>query len=439
MKIKKISMFFALVALVFFMATGMAAAAPGAIYTTDDTCTGVNLNIYACKDDVYLDGGPAHSGGSGLPDGYYYVKVTEPDGDPLGSSDQTPIHVTNGEFDQCYQLSAILIKASDQTSGYDTTTNPGGEYKVWVSQDSSFPNNESKTDNFKVKGCEGSPPQETFYNISGKKFYDANVDGVWDAGEPGIPFWQIWIYGGLEGFVPYNTTTDAGGNYAFMGLDPGTYNVCEVIPSLPPVWIPTTPTSITGITIEGQDSTDNDFGNVCLGLGGGRTLGFWSNKNGQTIMNDGGTMAPELVMLSALNLRNAGGAHFNPTSYSGFRTWLLSANATNMAYMLSAQLAAMALNVEAGFVISSALVYAPGCGNTGLNNNFITIANLMTAADAQLGTYPLTTAASDPTNRAIQECLKNVLDNANNNKNFVQATPCDVNYSGLELSCVPVP
>ena len=44
---------------------------PGAIFTTDSTCTGVDLNIYATKEDVYIDGGPAHPGAAGLPDGSY--------------------------------------------------------------------------------------------------------------------------------------------------------------------------------------------------------------------------------------------------------------------------------------------------------------------------------------------------------------------------------
>ena len=60
----------------------------------------------------------------------------------------------------------------------------------------------------------------------------------------------------------------------------------------------------------------------------------------------------------------------------------------------------------------------------------------MTNADSQLAGHPITTAALDPANRAIQECLKNTLDAANNNQNFVQAAPCEVNYSGLETSCL---
>jgi hypothetical protein len=74
----------------------------GAIFTTDVTCSGVNLNIFGSKEDVYLDGGPVSPHASGFPDGSYYVKVTEPDGTLLGTSinsgNDTPAQVTNGEF-----------------------------------------------------------------------------------------------------------------------------------------------------------------------------------------------------------------------------------------------------------------------------------------------------------------------------------------------------
>src|SRR6266545_5024668 len=44
----------------------------GAIFTTDSTCSGVDLNIYADKHDVYLDGGPAHPGAARLRPGNKY-------------------------------------------------------------------------------------------------------------------------------------------------------------------------------------------------------------------------------------------------------------------------------------------------------------------------------------------------------------------------------
>jgi hypothetical protein len=185
----------------------------------------------------------------------------------------------------------------------------------------------------------------------------------------------------------------------------------------------TPPTSVEVALVCGETKTV-EFGNLCLGAGypeGGFTPGYWSNKNGQATMNDGGTMAPELALLSVLNLVKKNGQPFDPIKYADFKTWLLNAEATNMAYKLSSSLAAMALNVEADFVDDDALVYAPGVpGANALG--FMSIGDLMTAANEALGADGLT-RAGDP-NRAIQEYMYKALDKANNDKNFVQLKPC---------------
>jgi hypothetical protein len=200
----------------------------------------------------------------------------------------------------------------------------------------------------------------------------------------------------------------------------------EADPLSPPTWLHTTPTTAV-ITLGVGQHGDVIFGNVCLGAGGGLTLGFWSNKNGQKLEN-----AADFTALTALNLRTATGANQDFTSptlktnQANLNTFLLGATATNMANMLSAQLAAMTLNVRHAFVNGAAIVSVPGCGNTGLNNQFMTINDLMAAADAALladGNTP----AGDP-NRVTQECLKNALDDANNNKNFVQGSPCTFSF-----------
>jgi len=244
-----------------------------------------------------------------------------------------------------------------------------------------------------------------------EKFYDADTDGVWDTSEVRLCTWEVKIYDDAGALVDTLSTPECS-----IWLYPGTYTVTETIPA---GWVNTTPKSviveIEAGMVEGDKEYDVEFGNVCLGAGGGKTLGFWSNKNGQATINDGGTVAPELAMLSGLNLKNATGGNFDPTTYAQFRTWLLGASATNMAYMLSAQLAAMALNVEANLVNGNSLVYIPCIG-------FISVNNLMNPANAALGTDGYTPAGD--ANRAYQECLKNALDKANNNMNFVQATPC---------------
>jgi hypothetical protein len=409
-----------------FSLTHNASAAPplsGAIFTTDSTCTGVNINIFGSKDDVYLDGGPAHPGAAGLPDGEYYCQVTEPNGTLLGTSlgtaDETPIVVSGGEFVQCYQLSAILRKASDGSAGYDDTSNPGGECKVWISSVGTFDNDSSKTDNFKVRGDTPDPPRSTLNVI---KFYDADADGIHDAGEPDIIGWKVRIQDGID-FIRFTPV--------LIVLDPDDYTITEFAP-IEPNWVGTTANPVL-ITLAANDNATVEFGNVCLGGGGGHTLGFWSNKNGQATMNDGGSLAQELALLSGLNLRNANGSNFDPGNYSQFRNWLLGASATNMAYMLSAQLSAMALNVEAGFVSGGALVHAPALlpfAPAGLNAlGFISISDLMTAANTELGLHGNTVSGGlQDAFRAYQEALKNALDAANNNQNFVQGTPCPFTF-----------
>ena len=97
-----------------------------------------------------------------------------------------------------------------------------------------------------------------------------------------------------------------------------------------------------------------------------------------------------------------------------------------MAYMLSAQLAAMELNVFNGKVDGNALIYAPG--TTSANAlGFATVNAIMDEANAALLADGYT-LAGDP-NRTVQGALKNALDNANNNKNFVQTTPCAFSFA----------
>ena len=398
---------------------------PGAIFTTDSTCSGVNLNIYGSKLDVYLDGGPAHPGSASLPDGCYYVQVTDPSGatvlgTSVGSGTDQPFCVVGGEPADCYQLWNILIKGTDATQGYDDTANEGGEYKVWVSTESSFTNNSTKTDNFKVR--EGGGGDQTA-DLCVRKFYDANVNGIWDTNEVEITGWQFTLFGTV-GFdtmqIPHSDTPWCG------VVDPDTFTVMEANPVSPPTWLHTTPTTVV-ITLGVGQHGDVIFGNVCLGGGtGALTLGFWSNKNGQKIET-----AADFTLLTSLNLRTATGGNQDFTgslaqNKTTLNSFLLGANATNMANMLSAQLAAMELNVAHGGVSGAAIVYAPGCGNTGLNNQFITINNLMAAANTELGLHGSTLSGSPY--RAYQECLKNALDNANNNLNFTQSAPCDFGF-----------
>jgi hypothetical protein len=427
----------------------------GNIYTSQSDGTLVNGNVYEFKADVYLNGGPppqAPCTSGGLPDGDYYFQVTTPNGALLSSDDisERIVRVSGGVFVAHQGIGGTHLEGTGTCPGaisvqlmpYNTTTNPGGEYKVWITPVGAYdpPNGSNgfvpgnvKTDNFKVTTPEGPPPPppppngDTF-SISGKKFYDANVNGVLDALEVGIPLWQIYLNDQDGDFFDSNTTTDLDGDYEFLNLPAGTYDVCEVIPGLAPTWVNTTPTLISDIDLDPDDAVDKNFGNVCLGPGGGHTLGFWSNKNGQKLF----VVGTDLAEMVALNLRNADGSDFNPANYGAFRTWLLGGNAVNMAYMLSVQLAAMKLNVLNGFVDGGAFIYAPGT-NSANGFGFATVEDIIDEANTELGLHGLVLA--DSPFRAYQELLKDVLDDANNNLNFVQESPCAVNYDGAEPSC----
>jgi hypothetical protein len=252
-------------------------------------------------------------------------------------------------------------------------------------------------------------PEEDPAHLDVVKFYDANANGINDDGQP-ITGWKV------------NVSPTPGDLFTPVSIDvaPGDYVVSEYTP-VEPNWVHTTPTS-ENVSLEENEQALVEFGNLCLGAGGGHTLGFWSNKNGQALIDAGDRAA-----LSALNLRNANGTNFDPATNAALRTWLLNANATNMAYMLSAQLAAMKLNVLNGFVNGGALIYAPGT-TSGNALGFATVDAVMAEANASLGGDG-STPSGDP-NRAIQEALKNALDNANNNLTFVQETPCAFSFAG---------
>lgn len=150
----------------------------GAIFTTDVTGVPVNLNHYAAKQDVYLNGGPglnAPDSAAGLPAGTYTFQVTGPKPTQLLSSD--PLACRQFTVDASGVIQSVApsgacahaagADAEDdgitvQLFPYADTPNPGGVYKAWVTPTARldcgrfakfgcFVPRYSKTDNFKVK------------------------------------------------------------------------------------------------------------------------------------------------------------------------------------------------------------------------------------------------------------------------------------------------
>jgi hypothetical protein len=136
--------------------------------------------------------------------------------------------------------------------------------------------------------------------------------------------------------------------------------------------------------------------------------------------------ASDFEYLTALNLRNANGSardfidtlNKNKTALS---SWLTGANATNMANMLSAQLAATVLDVRHGFTNGT----IPVDGTTTVND-LITYANSLLANPIAAGTFAgqngSVTVASSAL-RTEQDRVKTILDRINNGGSFFQPTP----------------
>lgn len=257
-----------------------------------------------------------------------------------------------------------------------------------------------------------------------KKYYDANANGIRNSGEPVLEGWPMTL---SSATAPIESTryTDATGVARWLQLKPGNdYIVTEGTP-VQGNWFQSSPLDMSGTPINPQTGilavpgheTWVRFMNYCTVESGGRTPGFWGNRNGVRTMNDDGSMAPELELLSSLNLRDGSGMDFDPASHAVFRTWLLRGNAVNMAYKLSVHLAAMTLNVESGLVDGGVTFVPCDC----------TIDELLDDADQSLQEYPLT--LSGHPQRADQEQLKDWLDALNNGAQVISPVPCTYTFN----------
>ncbi len=280
--------------------------------------------------------------------------------------------------------------------------------------------------------CLGGPtptPPPTA-SITACKFYDKNANGTQDTGEPGLNGWPFCI-DPLDGGIPALVTqlTANGGCVSWSNLTtPGEYTVTEANAN-ESNWFHSTDTSWIYFPPSGGNET-HTFGNYCTSPSGGLTLGFWSNKNGNKLLTGnaagtGTTLLPAVVtLLNSCQMRNANGTlHTFTNVYSAFRSWLLGATATNMAYMLSAQLAALKLDVNFNFADGNAFDL---CSNSTVNG-------LITSACDTLHDNGYT-PSGDPS-RLAQESLKNCIDAINNNGAVVPVTPCSYTFPNPPAPC----
>jgi hypothetical protein len=252
--------------------------------------------------------------------------------------------------------------------------------------------------------CGGEPPQT---ELTACKYYDFNGNGVLDPGEQGLDGWPMTL-DPLDGATPnVATQLTSAGCVTWTTLDPSfnPYTVTEGTPN-EPNWFHSTSVS-QQVNVAPGSPQHVDFGNYCKVPSGGLTLGFWSNRNGQALIT-----SADLLALRNLCLRNADGSNFDPTTAAQVKSFLLSANATNMANMLSAQLIAMTLNIRHGFVDANAFDL---CSNK-------TVGDLVTDANTALCANGLTFSGSP--DRASQESMKNCIDALNNGGPVVPTAPC---------------
>lgn len=404
--------------------------------TASPTCGQPSGNTFDAITDVYVRNGPTVGGGNPLPSGNYYIQVTAPSGGTVLSA-TAPMVISGANINgaACVQLTGLV-------GAITPTPNNGGEYVIAVSMDNTFPSNATRSTNFKVRT---TTPVTPTASVAVYKFYDANVDGYAETTESLIAGWKVQV----DDLQPVLTDGQSPTSIVYTGLDLASHLVAEYEPVgnsvlNPYAWVATNAYDAAassfvfngpsggGSGVLNRISVDPTatvpdrvvlFGNVCIGPAvGGRTLGYWSNKNGQADMALlGGTkQLPQLnalTALSGLNLVNPDGSfagNFNG-DYKTFRNWLLNGNAVNMAYMLSVQLSALKLSVLTGKLSPNTMVYAPGSEFVGLNPaGFISIGQLIDYATNQLSSYPLTTAGI--ATRVQQEMLKNAIDNINNNR-----------------------
>ena len=215
------------------LAPAAALGVSGAGYTTVNTAvdgTGhckngnpaVNCNIYDGKQFVWLNGGPA-AGGLG-PDGQYFFAVLAPGGQPnpndggaknlsddFDTYQNRTFTVTNGEvsaYGGTHDKQIPLIRLAPTP----TPPNPGGVYIMAIcSLGAGYPvaPRSCKYDAFKVKAGAGKVQAV----LSGKKYFDANQNGQFDAGEDGLANWSITLTG-TDG-TNTTLTTDNQGDWSY--------------------------------------------------------------------------------------------------------------------------------------------------------------------------------------------------------------------------------
>jgi hypothetical protein len=240
-------------------------------------------------------------------------------------------------------------------------------------------------------------------DVSGRIVRDADRDGAIDASETGVAGFTVRLLGDN---TARTTVTDAAGNYTFAGVGAGNWSIEVVTGS---AWV-ATGDSNKGISLCGcGDLGGQDFPVAeALLTCEPRPLCWWVSSAGRQRVQQIGVLST----LPGLYLRDLIGRHVAPGTSTALALYLALANTNsiNMAWRLSAEVAVMQCNLTAGFVNPLCVVSDPVLGQ-------LTVAELMTRAVGSLSAHPLTLWCSQ--HRTPQMRLKNALQNANENRNWL--------------------
>lgn len=240
-------------------------------------------------------------------------------------------------------------------------------------------------------------------------FYDANANGWKDFDE--VPMEGVSFTLAGQG----TQVTGSDGKTCFGNLEPGLYTLQEIVP---PGYLPTNPALQT---VDLNYPQTLNFGMVCLGGAGAENIAFWMNKKGRDAFYNLASWQLEYILsyLRYLNLRNADGSDFDPLNFEELQTWLQRANAKNMAYKLSAQLAVLYLNTEI-FMLGNRMLHTPGIQFFGFDYTFMNVYWFIFYVNQQL----FVNSFGSDANRMQHQELYELVEQANEDLIFVQLQPC---------------
>lgn len=136
----------------------------------------------------------------------------------------------------------------------------------------------------------GNQANSAVGTITGLKFDDANGNGVQDAGEAGVAGVTINLFAASGGALVATTTTGADGTFGFADVNPGDYQVAEVVPDGFEQTLPGGSGMVPVTVVAGETAAGILFGNRAQAAGTGTISGFiFYDLNKNRIQDQGET------------------------------------------------------------------------------------------------------------------------------------------------------